>query len=286
MRGGHSPLLPVSSLSTMLNLRSDINISLSLAFRARFLPVIGWLVLVLVIVVLAAAQFSARQPATIALDMGLSVIRFSLPLMIVLLAQELLTKEFDRRYFLASLAYPRPRVMFLIGRFLAIYLLTLSALILLSTLLASLAWFVSTGYEQSTPVSLGYNYAVSIAFISIDLFVITAIATLLGIVAVTPSFVLIGTVGFLLIARSYSSIVALLRENSTIVGSAETYRDSLSLLYYLLPDLGSLDVRMISLYGTMRFLPDNWPINVFSCLSYSIFLFAVSVWLLNRKQLS
>lgn len=156
----------------------------------------------------------------------------------------------------------------------------------LSLLLAGLVAWVANSYTQATPPSLGLPYVVTIAFIALDLLVVLAIGTLIAITTTTPSFVLIGTLGFTLAARSYSAIVALLTRDSTLVGDTDTYQSSLSLLGYLLPDLAALDVRMISLYSDWQFLPDDWPLRVISSLAYAAALFALSVWALNRKKLS
>lgn len=49
---------------------SDFLAGLRLALRARYLWLAGCSLLVLVLAVLLAAQFSGRQPATVALDIG------------------------------------------------------------------------------------------------------------------------------------------------------------------------------------------------------------------------
>lgn len=123
-----------------------------------------------------------------------------------------------------------------------------------------------------------------LAFVALDFLIVLAIGTLLGILARTPSFVLLGTFGLMLVARSYSSIVELLTRDNALVGNADIYQSSLSLLGYLLPDLAALDVRMVSLYGQLQFLPDDWPLRVVSTLAYAAALFALSVWTLNRKK--
>lgn len=267
----------------MLSL-SNISTGFRLAFRARF----GWLavgsMLVLIIAALLSAQFSGRQSATVALDIGLSGIRLLLPLVLVLMTQELLSREFDRRYFLNTLSYPHQRRGLLLGRFIAVSALTLGLLLLLAGALALLVWLIGQGYAQATPVALGYHYLVTIGFIGLDLLVLTAVATLLAVVASTPSFVLIGTFGFMLVARSFGAIVELLTRNTTVVGDAESYRSSVSLLSYLLPDLGALDVRMIALYGKLELLPADWPWLVLSSVTYMVGLLALAVWALNRKR--
>src|SRR5690606_37209074 len=137
----------------MLSL-SNISTGLRLAFRARF----GWLaigsLLVLAIAAFLSAQFSGRQPSTVALDIGLSVIRLLLPLVLVLMTQELLSREFDRRYFLNTLAYPHSRHNLLLSRFIAVSTLALGLLLLVAGALAFLVWLINRGYAQSTPVAL------------------------------------------------------------------------------------------------------------------------------------
>ena len=259
---------------------SDFLAGLRLALRARYLWLAGCSLLVLAMAALMAAQFSGRQPATVALDVGLSVMRLLLPLVLVLMAQELLSREFDRRYFLNSLTYPRPRHNLLLGRFLAVTALTLGLLLAMALLVG----LVGQGYAQGTPVALGLHYLVSIAFVGVDLLLLTALACLLAVVASTPSFVLIGTFGFMLVARSFAAIVELLRQDASLVGDAESYRAGVGLLGYLLPDLGALDVRMVALYGTMDFLPADWPWLLLSSLAYIAALLALGVWALQRKR--
>ena len=262
----------------------DFLVGIRLALRARYLWLAGCSLLALALAVLLAAQFRARHPATVALDIGLSVMRLLLPLVLVLMAQELLSREFDRRYFLNSLTYPRPRHKLLLGRFLAVTALTLGLLLAMALLLALLVWLVGQGYAQGTPVALGLQYLVSIAFVGVDLLLLTALACLLAVVASTPSFVLIGTFGFMLVARSFAAIIELLTRNAFVVGDAESYRAGVGLLGYLLPDLGALDVRMVALYGTMDFLPADWPWLLLSSLAYIVALLALAVWALQRKR--
>ncbi len=259
-------------------------IGVRIAIRARF----GWLatgaLLVLTITALLSAQFSGRQPATVALDIGLSALRLMLPLVLVLMTQELLSREFDRRYFLNTLSYPHSRHSLLMGRFTAVAILTVGLLLLLAAALAVLVWFIGRSYAQATPVALGSQYLVTIAFIGVDLLLLTAVASLLAVVASTPSFVLIGTFGFMVVARSFGSIIELLTRNTTVVSDAERYRSGIGLLGYLLPDLGALDVRMAALYGRMELLPTDWPWLLSSCLTYTAGLLGLAAWALHRKR--
>lgn len=267
-------------------LSPDFRVALRIALRARFISIGLWLSIALATVVLLAAQFSGRQPATVALDVGISTLRLALPVVVVLLVQELFAREFDRRYFLTSLTYPRPRYWLFFGRFAAAFTLATMLLLVMALVVVGLVWFVGQGYAQATPVALDYHYLLTLGFIALDLFVILTVGSLLAIVASTPSFILIGTLGFMVMARSFSTIIILLTQQQELVSNPELYRESLGVLGYLLPDLGALDVRGITLYGTLLFLPADWPARVISVLSYGCALIVLSLWALQRKRFS
>lgn len=258
--------------------------SLRLALKAKFFGMAVGIFLVVTLVTLLSAHFGGRQPLTVALDVGFSIIRLLLPLLIVLLAQELLSREFDRRYYLNSLSYPRARSRMLLGRFVAMLALLLGMLLVLSFLQIGLVGFLGGIYLQATPVDMGQPYLIVMAFFALDLLVLAALATLLAVTASTPSFVLIGTFGFMLVARSYGAIIDLLSGDIGLVGNVEGYRASLGLLGYLLPDLGALDLRMLALYGKWDFLPADWPWLLLSNLAYAIALMSLAVWALHRKR--
>ncbi len=252
--------------------------------RARYLLQGFCSLLVLALAVLLAAQFSGRQSGAVALDVGLSVMRLLLPLALVLMTQELLSREFERRYFLNSLTYPRSRHGLLLGRFLSVCVLTASLLLVMALLLAALVWLVGQGDAKGASIALDHHYLVTIFFFGLDLLLLASLACLLAVVASTPSFVLIGTFGFMLAARSFSAIVELLNRDASVVGDAESYRAGVGLLGYLLPDLGALDIRMVALYGKMDFLPVDWPWLLLSNLAYVVGLLALAVWALQRKR--
>jgi Cu-processing system permease protein len=258
--------------------------ALRIAFKAKFAWMAAGVLLVGALTMLLSAYFGGRQPVTVALDVGISTIRLLLPLLLVLLAQELLSREFDKRYYLSSLTYPRARSSLLFGRFAAMLALVLGLLLALSLLQVGLLHFIAGLVPQTTPVALGQPYLIVIAFMALDLLVLATLATFLAVVASTPSFVLLGTFGFMLVARSYGGIIELLGNQSGLVSDAENYRAGLGVLGYLLPDLGALDMRMLALYGKLDFLPADWPWLLLSNLAYAFALLALAVWALQRKR--
>lgn len=271
----------------MSSIKADFIQATSIVFHSRLYSIALWLIAALVVCVALAAQFSARQPSTVALDVGLSVIRLALPLLTVFMVQELFNREFERKLYLCSFTYPRARTYWLVGRVVAILLINIALVLVMGVLLALLTRYAVTGYEQATPISLGLPYMTTLLFIVLDLMVVIGIATLLAVSATTPSLVLIGTIGFVLIARSYTPIIELLRSNPDVISAVadpHLYQDSLGLLSFLLPDLGRIDVRMIALYDQMRFLPPDWIYLLVATLAYTITLLGISIWVLNKRE--
>jgi Cu-processing system permease protein len=267
---------------------SDAILAMRLAWRAKFGVLCLWLLSGLALVVLGAAPFSARQPATVAMDVGFSFIRFTLPLLAVLLVQELIGREFDRRYCFTSLTYPRSRNLWLFGRFAAVLTIILLMLVLMAGLMAVLVDFVSKGYSQGTLPGLGGPYVLALGFLWLDLFVVAAFSLLLAVFATTPAFVLIGSAGFVLIARSYAAIVELLKQDGNLVSNIanpEAYRGTIGLLDFVVPDLGALDVRACALYNTLQFIPTQWPLHVLAVLAYALGLLALASWRLKRRDI-
>lgn len=259
---------------------------LFLVWRAGFLTVGAAFLAVSSLAAIMAGEFSGRQPATVALDVGLSVVRLVLPLVLVFLVQELFSRDFERRYFLSSLTYPVSRVNWFLGRFLVLTGLIMLLLVTAAGLLGVVVYAVSSLYEQATPVDLGLPYVVVLAFLALDIFVLAALAGFLSVVASTSSFVLIGTLGFMLVARSYAAIISLLMLDESLVVDAESYRLSISWLSYFLPDLGALDVRMVALYGRLDLLPSDWFLLSLSGLSYASAFLGLAVWAFQGKRFS
>jgi hypothetical protein len=231
-----------------------------------------------------AALFSGRQPATVSLDVGFSVVRLIVPFIVFFVVQIFFTQEFVRRTYLCTLSYPRSRLTFFMARFFLSLFFSIFALVFLCLVLGLLSDSLAKNYAQYTPIVLDYRYYLVVLFIAVDTMVLTAVACLLAVLAVTPSFVLIGTFGFMLIARSFAEIVALLDQNAGLVRSADTYSSSLGALGYLLPDLGMLDIRAVAIYGRMEFLPADWPGLLLTCFAYVLGLLGTAVWALQRKR--
>ncbi|MBK7414018.1 MAG: hypothetical protein IPJ38_01755 [Dechloromonas sp.] len=103
----------------MRNSHILLNVLLSwrLGIRSHALRALLVLGIMLMLMAFLAGAFSLRQPLVVAMDMGLSGLRF-LGLMLVLFwMQEAFAKDIDRRTIAGALAYPAPRSVYVLGRF-------------------------------------------------------------------------------------------------------------------------------------------------------------------------
>jgi Cu-processing system permease protein len=270
--------------SGVMRFITDVLLALRLALKAKFLWLVAGVWILVAAASLLSAHFGGRQPSTVALDVGFSITKLLLPLLVVLLAQELLSKEFEKRYYLSSLACPRGRKNFLFSRFVALLVVSLGTLLVSALIQVGIIQLVKVMYPQSSTVMLGSLYWIVVGFFALDLLVLATLATLLAVIASTPSFVLIGVFGFMLVARSYGAVVDLLGKNAGLVINEESYRSGLGMLSYVLPDLGALDLRMLALYGRLDFLPLDWYWLLLSGFFYALGLLALATWALQCKR--
>lgn len=263
---------------------ADFRLSVLLLIRART----GWIVLVLGMVIgfcaWLAGQFSPRQPDTVALDVGISLIRIAVPVLALLQVQDLLAREIERRLILNSLTYPRSRSVFLVGRYLGVALVALAVTAFLSVVVAAVVHWGGTGYAQGTKVALGSPYLLTAGLIWLDAAVVVAFGLALATVATTPHLVFLGGIGFMIIGRSASTIVALLERERELVKGAEWYSQGLQWVQWLIPDLAALDVRPIALYGKMELLAvPPWALFAMP-LGYVLLLVIIACWRFEKRQ--
>lgn len=243
--------------------------------------------LVMTCFVFLASMFSARQPATVSLDIGVSVIRIFVPVWIFVIAHELVSREFERKLYLCTMVYPLSRVGWLVSRVVAVWLLASGLLMWMFLVLGLEIFWISGWYQQSTAVSLGEGLFITASLLMVDVLVFSVVVVFLSIFSSSPGFVFLGGVGFLIIARSYSSVLELLGVSPWVVGDdyAGLYRGGVGWLYYVVPDLGRLDVRGVALYSSREVLPSGLFWSVVSSVSYAIFVFFLAVLAVRRRRM-
>ena len=224
--------------------------SLRSGFRSRSFQIVALLGVLLVGVAYLAASFSPRQPRTVALDVGLSGLRFSLVLLNLLWVHELLAKEIDRKTIVFSLSYPVSRASFLTGRYVGILLLSLLATLVLALALLVIVIAAGLNYEQIFLPDLGVRYWLAAAGVWLDAAVIAALAVAVASVSTVQMMPLaiggIAAIGGRALGPAMDYLAQGAYGEKDLVA---IYQPLLNIAQWLLPDLSRLDWRVWALYA-------------------------------------
>ena len=240
----------------------------------------------LVGVAFLSASFSPRQPQTVALDVGLSGLRFSLVLFAIVLVQELVGREIDRRAVILTLSYPVPRSAYLMGRYLGVLGLTATAALLLGLLLWLAVLLAGLGYTQQFGVELGGPYWFAVFGVWLDVAVVSAFAfwiASLSTVALLP--LALGAI-FAIAGKALGPVTDYLAKGG---GSQDelvaTFGPMLDVIRWLLPDLSRLDWRVWPMYGSVPEMLSVGLTLVMS-LAYIALMIGLSIRFFAKREFS
>lgn len=218
--------------------------------RGRSCQAVLFLGLLLLGVAWLASSFSPRQPQAIALDVGLSCLRFTLLLAVLFWVQELVGKEIERKTVLFVLSYPMPRWQFLLGRYVGVTSLAAMTLAILGLGLAGIAYLAGSSYHQQLPLEMGLPYCTALFYLWLDVCVVAAFTVLVASVSTTPMLSFSLGAAFAVASHALGPVLRYLRLGADGDGSMVThYLPVLSVSEWLIPDLGRLDLRAWPLYG-------------------------------------
>lgn len=231
-----------------------------------------------------AAMFSPRQPETVALDVGISGLRFALVLLALFWVQDLIGKEIDRRTAVLYLAYPTSRSNYILGRFSGIALLLLIASIILGLLLWLTIMSSGEEYAQTRRLALGAPYWATILALWLNILVITAFTLCIATLSTMPGLPLSLGAAFAIAGQTLGAVIDYLARGAD--GQTELvlrYGPMIETIKWVLPDLSRLDWRAWPMYDIpieIGFL--GWSIVM--ALAYIALMLGISTAIFNRRE--
>ncbi|MBP9235748.1 MAG: hypothetical protein KBF30_13820 [Hyphomonadaceae bacterium] len=249
--------------------------------RSRSIQGVLVLGVLLVGVAYLSASFSPRAPKTVALDVGLSGMRFSLILFALLWVQELVGREIEKRTVLFALTYPVPRGHYLLGRYLGVIGLLALAAVLLGMLLWIVVLNAGGTYQQGFAVAPGGAYWATVAGLWVDAVVVAAFALLLASLSTVPMLPLALGLAFAVAGKSLGAVIEYLARGDDI--SVAHLKPVIDAIGWILPDLSRLDWRPWPMYGLA---PDGAAVLAALLMAgaYGGLLLALAVLTFNRRE--
>ncbi len=241
---------------------------------ALFVVALSWL----------TASFSGRQPQTVALDMGISLVRLLGALLAAFWVQELLVRDIERRTVFWALAYPVGRATYLLGRSAGVFaLLALYVALMAAMLYFTLKLVGLDGYQQAHPVRMGWGYALTFLLIFLDLAVITCFAAALASQATVAMLPFFATLALAFSARMIGPVQQYLLEQIEGDRLSAALRPAVEGISWILPDLSRLDVRETVLYGHWP-APGDLAFSGLHAAAYGALLLALAAWAFERRE--
>lgn len=255
-------------------------------FRSRSILAILILGVLLVGVAFLSGSFSPRQPTTVALDVGLSGVRFSLILFALFWVQELVAREIERRTVIYALSYPISRGAYLLGRFFGILGLLLLATLLLALLLWLTVLLVSGVYEQGFFPGLGLPFWSAMFGLFVDAAVVAAFSLLIASLSTVPMLPVALGVLFAISGKSLGAVIDYLRRGADDDPEfVARFGPIIEVIQWVLPDLSRLDWRAWPMYE-IPFGAGAIGLSLAMAIGYVIALLVLAVMVIGRREFS
>lgn len=214
-------------------------------FMAALLALSAWM----------GSEFSARAPATVAMDIGMSMMHFLLILIGLLWSQELFAKDIEKRAVHALLALPVSRTDYLLGRFFGVCVLLILTSLVFALVLTGVVALVGLRYLGQVPPSLGLEFWLASLFVFLDAATVIAFTWLITSSSSTPMLPFVIGVAFAWASHTLAPAMSYLQSGSEEANSlSHDLQPILDTITYIIPDLSRLDIRHFALYQ----LPVDW----------------------------
>lgn len=203
---------------------------------------------VLLLFIPSIASLSMRQVTELSITLSLSLISFILLLLAVFLGATSIWKDIERRYTFSVLSLPMSRTTYLLGRFLGIALFMLLTALLLGGIAMLSIKMASLIYPPARPL-LWSAIVVTIILDALKYTLVVAVAMLLATVSTSFFLPVFGSICMYLAGTITQQVYDYLQTPAAQAAVPGVVRKSAVILYYLLPNLSSFDLKVNAIYA-------------------------------------
>ena len=240
------------------------------AIRNRVLYLLLFFGVVIVLLSRIAGLLTVGDPMKVIQDLSLTVVTMIDILLAVFVGIELVYKEIERRTLFLILTKPITRNQFLFGKFIGLYGTILVVHLLMSVLM--IGYIAALGHWNPRLI-------VALYAVMLEVLVVTGVATMFS-TWTTPIISGLFTLSVWVIGRGARSLLALaeiVRKKSVLL--AHVFEG----LYYMLPDLGRLNLQTYAVHGTP--LPQGYlAVVTLSAVLYTLIMLILASIIFNRRD--
>jgi ABC-type transport system involved in multi-copper enzyme maturation permease subunit len=208
------------------------------AMRDKILYTLLFFAIVMILASVGVAQMTIGEYDKVLRDLGLTSISLFGLLIAIFVGIGLVNKELERKTIYTIVSKPVYRWQFLLGKFLG-----LSATLFIQVLSMGLAFALMLVLAEAEPSG---TLVIAIWLTYTELLVVTASALLFSSFS-SPVLASMFTIGLTLIGRLSAGLVEFAEQTET---ASETFRSFARILYQVVPDLQTFNVRTAAAYGT------------------------------------
>jgi len=234
-------------LKTGANLKNMIQITLKGIFRDRIFQ--GILALsVFFIFIPSIASLSMRQVTELSTTLSLSLISIIMLLLSVFLGATSIWKDIERRFTFSILSLPLSRSTYLLARFFGIALFMIFIAAFLGVLAMITIEAASMIYPPARPI-LWSAIIIAIVFDALKYIIVVAVTMMLSTVSTSFFLPVFGAISIYLAGSVTQQVYEYLHTPTALATVSAVVRNVASVLYYLLPNLDSFDLKVHAIYA-------------------------------------
>ncbi len=215
-------------------------------------------------------QLTYIQQSRIALDLGLAFLELSTIILAIFLGSTIIFREIEKQTVFTLLIRPITRGQFLIGKFLGLFAIVISALIFLSLVLLVILY-------QMTNLTFDWSFLAVIYGFSLEAAVLISITMVLGVI-VRPILTVPLTIGALLIGKWTSTLYYFLERS-------EVFKLLNNLFPYVIPSFERWDWKSEALQEVIALNVDTIIYASIYALSWIFVLQAMTYFIFRKKDL-
>lgn len=217
--------------------------------KSRALFGIFIMVLFMFSITVTLTDLFMRDIVKVAADLSLSTTSFSGLLIVLFIGINLLAKDIDKRTIYMVISRPVSRSQYIVGKFLGLSLLIITAVILLGLLSSIPVYFAKLSYENPQVIFKWGIYFTAILFIAMKLVLMTSITVFFSSFTSTSFISLVLTIATYLIGSTTEVVKGLLESKMEGVDISPAMAVIIKAVYYIFPNLSAFNLKLQAAYG-------------------------------------